>query len=293
MNDIEALEEGAQQIGFASVRPMIRYPLQWHCHLYGLTPRLEILENMPFFILFPTRVKIFRKFVEHDIIRRRGDEELDADHWRVTLFDQPPGGRRGDGFAMNYAQIRRTRPFEDAFAQLYPLGADLKDPIQITFVDRFDHFEAGIDGGGVTKEFLTSITKEAFSAHNGLRLFVETDQHLLYPNPAIFDELREYLRQTGVAENTPPWLDQMTALSKRYEFLGRIIGKCMYEGILVDVRFAGFFLRKWSLSRSSASDPAESARRASLNELRELDESIYQGLVSVVRPSGHPPDLHR
>jgi len=30
-----------------------------------------------------------------------------------------------------------------------------------------------------------------------------------------------------------------------YEFLGRILGKALYEGILVDVFFASFFLSKW------------------------------------------------
>ena len=29
-----------------------------------------------------------------------------------------------------------------------------------------------------------------------------------------------------------------------YRFIGRILGKAMYEGILVDVGFAGFFLAK-------------------------------------------------
>lgn len=31
-----------------------------------------------------------------------------------------------------------------------------------------------------------------------------------------------------------------------YRFIGRILGKAMYEGILVDVAFAGFFLAKAS-----------------------------------------------
>lgn len=30
-----------------------------------------------------------------------------------------------------------------------------------------------------------------------------------------------------------------------YHFLGKIIGKAMYEGILVSVPFAGFFFSKW------------------------------------------------
>ena len=32
-----------------------------------------------------------------------------------------------------------------------------------------------------------------------------------------------------------------------YRFIGRILGKAMYEGILVDVAFAGFFLAKVKL----------------------------------------------
>lgn len=31
-----------------------------------------------------------------------------------------------------------------------------------------------------------------------------------------------------------------------YRFIGRILGKALYEGILVDVAFAGFFLAKVS-----------------------------------------------
>lgn len=32
-----------------------------------------------------------------------------------------------------------------------------------------------------------------------------------------------------------------------YRFIGRILGKALYEGILIDVAFAGFFLAKVSL----------------------------------------------
>jgi HECT-domain (ubiquitin-transferase) len=36
-----------------------------------------------------------------------------------------------------------------------------------------------------------------------------------------------------------------------YRFIGRILGKAMYEGILVDVAFAGFFLAKVKSDRMS------------------------------------------
>lgn len=40
---------------------------------------------------------------------------------------------------------------------------------------------AGIDGGGVFKEFLTSLVKEVFDSDRGL--WLSTKQHELYPNP--------------------------------------------------------------------------------------------------------------
>jgi ubiquitin-protein ligase E3 C len=40
---------------------------------------------------------------------------------------------------------------------------------------------AGIDGGGVFKEFLTSLAKEVFDTDRGL--WLSTKQHELYPNP--------------------------------------------------------------------------------------------------------------
>lgn len=46
---------------------------------------------------------------------------------------------------------------------------------------RFGQEESGIDGGGLFKEFLTSLSKEAFDTNRGLWLV--TDENQLYPNP--------------------------------------------------------------------------------------------------------------
>ena len=46
--------------------------------------------------------------------------------------------------------------------ELNPLKADLKGRIQVSFVDQFGLDEAGIDGGGLFKEFMTSLCKRAF-----------------------------------------------------------------------------------------------------------------------------------
>jgi ubiquitin-protein ligase E3 C len=254
--------------------------------LEAVAPRLEILRNMPFFIPFATRVQIFREFIYRDQVRRRRGF-TDPDAWRMSVAQNSLLGRITDALpaalTRQQANISRERVFEDAYDQFYDLGEGLKEPIQISFVDKFGALEAGIDGGGVTKEFLTSVTNEAFKSSNGLDLFVENDQNLLYPNPTIVEQRKELLRQKGVVEKSPEWNEQVRDLLRRYEFLGRIVGKCLYEGILVDVHFAGFFLLKWALTGGTSSAQKESAYRANLNDLRDLDEGLYQGLVRSIQ----------
>ena len=258
--------------------------------LESVAPRLEILRNMPFFIPFPTRVQIFREFIFRDQMRRR-QGFIDPDAWRLSVA-QVSMGRMINGqpaaqdiLGRHHADIRRESVFDDAFDQFYDLGEGLKEPIQITFIDKFNTVEAGIDGGGVTKEFLTSVTSEAFKSDNGLHLFEENEQHLLYPNPTAVDQRKELLRQTGFLERSSEWNEQVRDLLRRYEFLGRVIGKCLYEGILVDVNFAPFFLLKWALTGGMGSAQRETAYRANLNDLKDLDRGLYQGLVSLLSTS--------
>lgn len=102
--------------------------------LVTISPRLGLLNNIPFVITFEHRVQIFRLFVEND--RRRND-----------LF--------GMLRPFTEVEIRRDHVFEDGFNKLYKLGNSLKKKIAITFIDSFGLAESGIDGGGVFKEFIT------------------------------------------------------------------------------------------------------------------------------------------
>jgi ubiquitin-protein ligase E3 C len=128
------------------------------------------------------------------------------------------------------------------------LGESLKEPIQITFIDQFGSPEAGIDGGGVTKEFLMSVTSEAFDPNSSLPLFQENAQRYLYPNPLIYQETVETLKGDGQRPGTDGFRIPISEFLQRFQFLGRVVGKCLYEGILIDVNFAGFFLLKWALT---------------------------------------------
>ncbi|KAF3761795.1 hypothetical protein M406DRAFT_295495 [Cryphonectria parasitica EP155] len=248
--------------------------------LAAVGPKLEILRNMPFIIPFDVRVKVFRKLVIVDKTRRRNGM-LEADQWRMQVLHEFLDPHRArDRLERHHAKVRRGKVFEDAFAQFYQLQDGLKEPIQITFVDQFDIPEAGIDGGGVTKEFLTSVTKEAFT--DDFSLFIANSKSALYPNPCALDQRQEKLREAGIKPDSEAWREDVLDILAQYEFLGRIIGKCLYEGILIDVVFAGFFLLKWAAAASDAS------YRANINDLREFDEELYNGMM---RLKNYPGDV--
>jgi ubiquitin-protein ligase E3 C len=248
-------------------------------YLESVAPRLEILQNMPFFIPFHTRVEIFRHFVHLDQAKRRNGL-TDPDTWRANMMFAPQEQGR-NMLARHHAQIKRKSEFEDAYQAFYDLGTDLKEPIQITFLDEFGLQEAGIDGGGVTKEFLTSVINQAFDPANGglEKYFIENEKHLLFPNPTALDDARVALQSLGLSASDVN--KQLREILRKFEFLGRIIGKCLYEEILVDVSFAGFFLKKWALTGGQGSAPGESGYRANINDLRDFDEALYKGLLNV------------
>ncbi|KAF3904037.1 hypothetical protein AA313_de0208752 [Arthrobotrys entomopaga] len=248
-----------------------------HNYLAAITPRLEILQNLPFLIPFRTRVTIFRDFVKLDQLRRgTGDREL----WRLnqmhSLIDQHHNGN-----TKHHGVIRRDSVFEDAYDEFYALGDGFKEPIQITFVDSFGAEEPGIDGGGILKEFLSSVVQESYRKDpvRGVPFFSETETHSLYPNPTLVDQISYGLYKAD-AVKSPDIQSSVThevgELLKRFEFLGRIIGKCMYEGILVDVAFADFFLLKWSKVGFGNEDVG-----LGVDDLKSLDRTLWKGLQSL------------
>ncbi|TFK19059.1 ubiquitin protein ligase [Coprinopsis marcescibilis] len=200
--------------------------------LAALSPCLGVLNNIPFAIPFETRVSIFRKLVGNDMGRNVGRGGGLGRHDRIAGY--------GGATRVN---VRRGRVAEDGFDKLGEV--DLKRPVEITFVDRFGHEEAGIDGGGVFKEFFTDLCKEVFDTDRGL--WLANKENELYPNPHSY----------ATESHSLNW----------YRFIGRVLGKAMYEGILVDVAFAGFFLARWL------------GKQSFLDDLASLDPELYRGLV--------------
>ena len=52
---------------------------------------------------------------------------------------------------------------QDGYQQLAPGGADMRGRVRIQFVDQHGTHEAGVDGGGLFKDFMEGLVKEGFS----------------------------------------------------------------------------------------------------------------------------------
>ncbi|KAK6126269.1 hypothetical protein DH2020_039974 [Rehmannia glutinosa] len=201
----------------------------------------SVITTMPHVFPFEERVKMFREFISMDKVSRR-----------------LAGEGTGPGSRSIEIVIRRGHIFEDGLRQLNSLGSRLKSAIHVSFVSESGLPEAGLDYGGLSKEFLTDISKTAFSPEYGLFSQTSTSDRLLMPN------------------TTARFLDNGIQM---IEFLGRIVGKALYEGILLDFYFSHVFVQKLL------------GRYSFLDELSTLDPELYRNLMYVKHYDGDVRDL--
>ncbi|XP_066897845.1 ubiquitin-protein ligase E3C isoform X4 [Kogia breviceps] len=202
--------------------------------------RLAILTELPFVVPFEERVKIFQRLIYADKQEVQGDGPF-LDGINVT--------------------IRRNYIYEDAYDKLSPENEpDLKKRIRVHLLNAHGLDEAGIDGGGIFREFLNELLKSGFNPNQGF--FKTTNEGLLYPNPAA---------QMLVGES----------FARHYYFLGRMLGKALYENMLVELPFAGFFLSKL-LGTSADVD---------IHHLASLDPEVYKNLLFLKSYEGDVEEL--
>lgn len=135
--------------------------------------------------------------------------------------------------------------------------SDLRKKIRIQFINNVGLEEAGIDGGGIFKEFINEVLKTAFDPNRGF--FLLTADNTLYPNPNV------HLIQENYMDH--------------YFFIGRLVGKAIFENILVDLPIAEFFLAKLLIDRASA------------HYLKSLDPVLYRNLLYLRDYRGDVQDL--
>lgn len=201
----------------------------------------SVVTTTPHVFPFEERVEMFREFISMDKVSRK-----------------IAGDVAGPGSRSIEIVVRRGHIVEDGFRQLNSLGSRLKSSIHVSFVSECGLPEAGLDYGGLSKEFLTDISKSAFAPEYGLFSQTSTSDRLLIPNAAA-----RYL-ENGI---------------QMFEFLGRVVGKALYEGILLDYAFSHVFVQKLL------------GRYSFLDELSTLDPELYRNLMYVKHYDGDVKEL--
>ncbi|XP_046964892.1 ubiquitin-protein ligase E3B [Vanessa cardui] len=164
----------------------------------------------------------------------------------LGLTERACGGRS------TLVTVRRTRLVEDGYRQLAALPSRaLRGVVRVRFINEQGLDEAGIDQDGVFKEFLEETIKRVFDP--SLNLFRVTSEERLYPSPT-----------SCLQENH----------LQLFEFIGRMLGKAVYEGIVVDVPFASFFL-------SQVLGQTQQALYSWIDELPSLDRDLYRSLTYI------------
>jgi ubiquitin-protein ligase E3 C len=149
-------------------------------------------------IPFDLRTDVFLSMLERERVKHRSGH-----------MGGPPGFQ---------ARIRRSHLYEDSISAFRRMRTGLKGRMQIEFINEMGLPEAGIDGGGLIKEFMNSLCKRAFDPQYAL--FAATqDDRLLYPSAVSHLAASDHL--------------------DHFVFLGRVLGKAMFESILVEPQFAG------------------------------------------------------
>ncbi|KAK0635031.1 hypothetical protein B0T17DRAFT_27906 [Bombardia bombarda] len=139
--------------------------------------------------------------------------------------------------------VRREHVFHDSFKSLYfKSGAEMKfGKLNIRF-----HGEEGVDAGGVTREWFQVLTRQMFDPNYALYIPVSSDRTTFHPN-----------KLSGINDEHLMF----------FKFIGRIIGKALYEGRLLDCYFSRAVYKRIL------------GKPVSVKDMESFDPDYYKSLV--------------
>lgn len=215
-----------------------------------------LLQHIPHTVPLSQRLQRFRSFLDTQRLSVQGSAP------QVTLMSglfgasQVTGGFRTAGTVLT---VRRSRLLQDALSQLNQAEQSLdvwRDRFVVRFIDDFGNVEAGQDAGGLFKDFFTTLSEQVF--HPNFGLFALTADHLLYPNPA-----------AGLL------ITDKHELEQTFRFIGRVLGKALYENIAIAPQFAHFFLAQLQQHK----DSLLSLYTQLVSELATFDAELAKNLL--------------
>ena len=171
------------------------------------------------------------KVLEFDNKRSYFNRQMHSRH-REARHPQPP----------LQLSVRRSEVFLDSFKSLYFKSADEMKYGKLSI--RF-HGEEGVDAGGVTREWFQVLARGMFNPNYGLFIPVNSDKTTFHPN-----------RLSAV---NPEHL-------MFFKFIGRIIGKALYENRVLDCHFSRAVYKRML------------GKTISIKDMESLDLDYYKSL---------------
>jgi len=214
----------------------------------------RVLTSIPQALPFDRRVKLF-----HSLLKADKQKVVQAAQSRTAVTSMTNGWDQDttlillDGSVREQITIQRAALYENSMEQLNKLGTNLKHKVQVTFVNKHGAQEPGIDGGGVFKEFLDDLIKDGFAA--------KSDNQNEGGAPQLFSITPKQQQLTMNLD-----LTEDKSMLEHYEFLGRVLGKAVYESILVEPQFCLPFLNQLL------------GKVNTLEDLKNYDEEYYNNL---------------
>lgn len=199
--------------------------------------------------------KILNELIRNNPKLMNGNLSILAKNSKVLEFDNKrnyfnrklhtrPDRSQGTG-TLSLA-VRRDHVFLDSYKALYyKSGEEIKNgKLNIRF-----NGEEGIDAGGVSREWFAVMARQMFNPDYALFNPVASDRTTFHPN-----------KLSGINEEHLSF----------FKFIGRVIGKALYEGRLLDAHFSRAVYRRM-LGKS-----------VSLKDMETLDLDYYRSLVWIL-----------
>lgn len=151
--------------------------------------------------------------------------------------------RDGRSFPSLQLNVRRDQVFHDSFKSLYfKSGDEMKfGKLNIRF-----HGEEGVDAGGVTREWFQVLSRQMFDPNYALFVPVSSDRTTFHPN-----------KLSGINDEHLMF----------FKFIGRIIGKALYEGRVLDCYFSRAVYKRIL------------GKTVSVKDMESFDPDYYKSLV--------------
>jgi E3 ubiquitin-protein ligase HUWE1 len=210
------------------------------------------MENL-FFSFTEEHRKILNELVRHNPKLMSGTFSLLVKNPKVLEFDNKrnyfsrsihnKNSANRQAFPPLQLSVRRDQVFHDSFKSLYFQTGDQMKHGKLSI--RF-HGEEGVDAGGVTREWFQVLSRQMFDPGYALFIPVSSDRTTFHPN-------------------------QLSSVNEEhllfFKFIGRIIGKALYEGRVLDCHFSRAVYKRIL------------GKAVSVKDMESLDPDYYKSLV--------------